>query len=79
MSALHPDGASRPFSKSGYEILDEGFDRGEVVIWSVSPMTPRAGDTFLIERKGRSYDVSVDEIRTFKGGWSAICRVARGI
>lgn len=75
MSGLHPDGALRPFSKSGYEILDEGVGRGELVIWSISPTTPRVGDTLLIESGGRPYDAAVDEVRTFKGGWSATCSV----
>ena len=67
--------AIRPFNDSGYEILDDGIGRGEVVIWSRRPVTPRIGDEFLIESGGRPYDVAVEEIRTFKGGWSAKCRV----
>lgn len=79
MSARHPEGAIRPFNKSGYEILDDAFEAGEVVIWSVSATRPRAGDVLLIERGGRPYDIAVEEIRTFRGGWSASCRVARGL
>ncbi|HSV03383.1 MAG TPA: hypothetical protein VLI41_09270 [Phenylobacterium sp.] len=74
MSALRPDGAIRPFSKSGYEILDDNIERGELVIWSVSPTKPRIGDSLLIESGGRPYDAAVGEVRTFKGGWSATCR-----
>ena len=67
--------AIRPFSDSGYEILDEGLARGEVVIWSVARLTPRLGDEFLIESGGRTYDVAVRELATLRGGWSATCRV----
>jgi hypothetical protein len=68
MSAL----AIRPFNTSGYEILDGGIGRGEVVIWSVAPLRPRIGDEMLIESGGRPYDVAIDEIRSLKGGgWSA--------
>lgn len=63
MSALHPDPAIRPFSKSGYEILDDGFDRGEVMIWSVAPTQPQRGDLLLIERGGRPYDLTIAEVR----------------
>jgi hypothetical protein len=63
--------AVRPFSDSGYEILDDDIARGEVVIWSVDPVTPQLGDTFLIECDGRPYDVEVVELVTFRGGWSA--------
>ncbi|WP_297694253.1 hypothetical protein [Phenylobacterium sp.] len=75
MSVLHPDGALRPFNKSGYEILDDGVERGELVIWSVNPVQPRVGDTLLIESGGLPYDAAVDEVRSFKGGWSATCSV----
>lgn len=73
------DLAIRPFSDSGYEILDSGIDRGELVIWSKHPLKPRIGDELLVESGGRPYDVAVHEIRTFKGGWSAICRVERSL
>jgi hypothetical protein len=63
--------AIRPFNASGYEILDDGIGRGEVVIWSVAPVRPRIGDEMLIESGGRSYDVAIEEIRSFKGGWGA--------
>ena len=69
------DLALRPFSDSGYEILDDGIGRGEVVIWSVDPLVPRLGDEFLIESGGRAYDAVVRELATFRGGWSATCRV----
>jgi hypothetical protein len=65
----------RRFNKSGYEILDAEIDRGEVVIWSVNPMTPRLGDVFLIESAGRPYDAVVEDVVLVKGGWSATCRV----
>lgn len=65
------DLALRPFNTSGYEILDDGIARGEVVIWSVAPVRPRIGDEMLVESGGRPYDVAIEEIRTFKGGWSA--------
>ncbi|MDB5449398.1 MAG: hypothetical protein JWQ52_526 [Phenylobacterium sp.] len=66
----------RPFSESGYEILDEGLiATGEVVIWSIDPLTPRLGDLFLVESQGRTHEVSVHELTTFRGGWSAKCRL----
>ena len=67
MSAL----ATRPFDSSGYEILDDGIAQGELVIWSVNPVRPRIGDELLIESGGRAYDVAIEEIRSFKGGWGA--------
>jgi hypothetical protein len=73
--------AIRPFSDSGYEILDEEIAGGRVVIWSVDPVTPRLGDSFLIESDGELYDVAVVELVTLRGGWSATCRgesAARG-
>jgi hypothetical protein len=69
------DLAIRPFNASGYEILDDGIGRGEVVIWSKDPTVPRLGDELLIESRGRAYDVAIRELRTFKGGWSATCKV----
>lgn len=69
----------RPFSASGYEIFDDDFaDTGEVVIWSRTPCTPRLGDQFTIDTHGKLRDLAVDEIRTFKGGWSVTCRAALG-
>jgi hypothetical protein len=67
--------AIRPFNDSGYEILDDGLARGEVVIWSKDPTIPRLGDELLIESHGRAYDVAIRELRTFQGGWSATCKV----
>jgi hypothetical protein len=67
----------RPFNRSGFEILDDGIGRGEVVIWSVDPVCPRQGDVYLIESDGRPYDVTVEELTRVKGGWSAKCRVER--
>lgn len=65
----------RPFNDSGYEILDDDIHRGQVVIWSVVPVTPRVGDVFLIESRGRTYEVAVEALDLVKGGWSATCRV----
>ncbi|MDB5419098.1 MAG: hypothetical protein JWP50_2517 [Phenylobacterium sp.] len=70
------DAGLRPFSDSGYEILDDGIGRGEVVIWSVDPVAPRLGDEFLIECDGRAYDAEVEQLTVVKGGWSAKCRAA---
>jgi hypothetical protein len=73
---LRHDAGLRPFSDSGYEILDgELATRREVTIWSVNPVTPRLGALFLVESGGRMHDVAVIELRTFKGGWSATARV----
>jgi len=47
----------RPFNRSGFEILDDGIGRGEVVIWSVDPVCPRQGDVYLIESDGRRHAV----------------------
>lgn len=74
MGAARPEGAIRPFSKSGYEILDDGVSR-ELVIWSIDPTAPRLGDVFLVEREGRTFDAAVAELTRFKGGWSALCRM----
>ena len=72
-----PAGALSPFRDGGYEILDEDLrSRGEVVIWSVDPVTPRLGDLLLIESAGRLYDVEVEVLMTFRFGWSAKCRAA---
>jgi hypothetical protein len=65
----------RRFSRSGYEILADGIGRGEVVIWSVDPVTPKLGDLLLIESGGRPYDVIVEQLTMVKGGWCATCRV----
>ncbi len=65
----------RAFSASGYEILDAGFaETGEVAIWSKVPQAPRPGDRFNIETCGALHDLAVCEVRTFAGGWTAICR-----
>lgn len=74
MNAMEP--GLRAFSASGYEILDEDLaTRGQVVIWSVDPLVPRLGDLFTIESEGGIHEVAVDELTTFKGGWSALCRI----
>ena len=66
----------RPFSESGYEILDDELEsRREVTIWSVDPLVPRIGDLFIVEYEGLVHDVVVIELATFRGGWSALCRV----
>ncbi|WP_374472669.1 hypothetical protein [Phenylobacterium sp.] len=70
------DAELRSFNPSGYEILDEDLPtRGEVVIWSVNPVVPRLGDLFTVESEGAVHEVAVEELTTFKGGWSAKCRV----
>ena len=64
-----------PFSLSVYEICDEDFAAtGEVVIWSRSPLPPRIGELLNIETRGALHELSVGEVRTFKGGWMAACR-----
>jgi hypothetical protein len=68
------DVALRPFNPSGYEILDDRIARGVVVIWSAHPLTPRIGDSFLIESRGRPYDAAVEELTVLRSGWSARCR-----
>ena len=66
----------RPFNPSGYEILDQDLmTKGELVIWSVDPLTPRIGDLYTIESHGSLHEVQVDAVTTFKGGWSAHCRL----
>ena len=76
MPRLRTDPALRPFSESGYEILDEDLDtRREVAIWSVDPLTPKLGDLFTVESRGVVYEAAVVQLITFKGGWSALCRV----
>jgi hypothetical protein len=66
----------RPFAESGYEILDDDLEaRREVTIWSVDPLVPRIGDLFIVERDGLVHDVVAIELTTFRGGWSALCRV----
>jgi hypothetical protein len=73
---LRNEAGLRPFSDSGYEILDDELaTRNEVAIWSVNPMTPRLGDLFLVESGGRMHDVAVIKLTTFRGGWSATARV----
>ena len=66
--------ALRPFSDSGYEILDEAITAGEVTIWSVAPLMPKPGDLLLIESRGRPYDATVEDVTLVRGGWSARCR-----
>jgi hypothetical protein len=69
-------GGLSPFNASGYEIFDQEFgETGEVVIWSRSPLPPRLGERFNIETWGAVHDLAVDEVRTFTGGWTAVCRL----
>jgi hypothetical protein len=76
MAELKTDPALRPFSESAYEILDGELDtRREVAIWSVDPLAPRLGDLFTVESRGVVHEVSVVQLATFRGGWSAVCRV----
>ena len=75
MPALRKAGL-RPFSESGYEILDEDLlTTGEVVIWSIDPLPPSLGQLYTIESHGAVHEVEVDSLTTFKGGWSAHCKV----
>ena len=76
MPALEIDPGLRPFSESGYEVLDEELDtRREVAIWSVDPLVPRLGDLFTVESRGVVHEIAVVQLSTFRGGWSAVCRV----
>lgn len=76
MPSLKTDPALRPFSESGYEILDGELDaRREIVIWSVDPLAPRLGDLFTVESRGVVHEVSVVQLAILRGGWSAVCRV----
>ena len=45
-----------------------------MVIWSRATLAPRLGDLFNIEVDGRLRELSVEEVRTFQGGWSVTCR-----
>ena len=66
----------RPFAESGYQIVDDALaSRREVAIWSLDPLAPRLGDLFTVDRRGVVHELSVVELSTFKGGWSARCRV----
>ena len=66
----------QPFSGSGYAITDGGLNsRREVAIWSLDPLAPRLGDVFTVESRGVVHEVAVVRTSTFKGGWSAVCRV----
>lgn len=70
------DAGLKPFSESGYEILDDDLAaRREVTIWSVDPLVPRLGDIFIVECDSLIHDVVVIETAVFRGGWSALCRV----
>lgn len=75
MSALRDPGL-RPFNESGYEILDQDLlTKGEVVIWSVDDLPPAIGALFTLECQGAMHEVQVDALTTFKGGWSARCKL----
>lgn len=68
-------GAPRPFSSSGFEILDSRLDdRGEVMLWSTGGLAPRCGELFTIERDREVCDLSVVEVTGHDPGWSALCR-----
>lgn len=70
------DPGLRPFNESGYEILDQDLlTKGELVIWSVAPLTPRIGDLYTVESRGGLHEVKVDAVTKFQGGWSARCRL----
>jgi hypothetical protein len=74
MAALQSD--LRSFNESGYEIHDQELDvRRELTIWSVDPLVPKLGDLFTVQSRGVVYEVTVVQLITFKGGWSALCRV----
>jgi hypothetical protein len=66
----------RPFNESGYEILDEDLlTKGEVVLWSVDPLPPDLGELYTVESHGKVHEIEVEEVATFRGGWSARCRL----
>jgi len=65
----------RAFNASGYEIFDDFAKTGEVVIWSRVPRAPELGDRFDIETQGVVQDLAVSSVRTFPGGWTALCRL----
>ena len=66
----------RSFNPSGYEILDQDLaHRRELTIWSVHPLKPELGELYTVESGGRVHEVAVSELVTFRGGWSALCRV----
>ncbi len=70
------DAEIRSFNPSGYEILDQDLTRRrELTIWSVHPMTPQIGELYTVESGGCIHEVAVAELVTFRGGWSALCRV----
>jgi len=70
----HP--ALQPFNASGYEILDQDLiTSGQMVIWSVNPLRPSVGDLYTVQSGGALHEVVVDEVTSFKGGWSAHCKL----
>jgi hypothetical protein len=65
----------KSFRESGYEIVDDRFaETGDVMIWSMDPITPRLGDRYLIETGGEVHELAVYTLTTFRGGWSVTCR-----
>ena len=46
-----------------------------MAIWSVDPLTPKLGDLFTLESRGVVHEIAVVQLTTFRGGWSAVCRV----
>lgn len=77
MGSPHIDPDLRPFSESGYQILDKGLDtRREVAISAADPLAPRLGDLFTVESRGVVHEVAVIQLARFNdGGWSAVCRI----
>lgn len=64
------------FSSGGYEVDDQDLStRGEVVIWAKDAMAPRLGDLFTVDSGGRTHEVAVDAVTTYRDGWSVTCRV----
>jgi hypothetical protein len=64
------------FAGGGYEVDDQDLStRGEVVIWAHDSLTPRLGDLFTVESGGRTHEVTVDVVTTYRDGWSVTCRV----
>lgn len=75
MSVLIPETGLRLFGVSNYEVLDEDFAfTHAVMICGRAARAPRIGDRFNVESGGTLHDLAVEEVRSFRGGWSVICR-----
>jgi len=75
MSPASLETTMQAFRESGYDILDDRFaETGDVMIWSMDPVTPRLGDRYLIETGGNVHELAVYTLTTFHGGWSVTCR-----